>query len=169
MPPTAGAESAIRAGSHGVSDPGARASNAPRVSAGVAHAIAAGDGVAVGEGVVRVCTRIDCVENVALIVTQSYPDDLVPFLREIRINEGHSFRARLCSRLRRVREARKLAFRRALRGNKHDCDDAPTITHSMLESVLGTVQGSSLRSARARARPAGRDGACAQIQFLAIT
>ena len=30
-------------------------------------------------------------------------------------------------------------------------------------SVLGTVQGSSLRSARAYARPAGLDGACAQI------
>jgi hypothetical protein len=31
--------------------------------------------------------------------------------------------------------------------------------------VLGTVQGSSLRSARANARPAGLDGACAQIRF----
>jgi hypothetical protein len=30
-------------------------------------------------------------------------------------------------------------------------------------SVLGAVQGSSLRSARACARPAGLDGACAQI------
>ena len=30
-------------------------------------------------------------------------------------------------------------------------------------SVLGTVQGSSLRSARACARPAGLDDACAQI------
>ncbi len=30
-------------------------------------------------------------------------------------------------------------------------------------SVLGTVQGSSLRSARTSARPAGLDGACAQI------
>ena len=30
-------------------------------------------------------------------------------------------------------------------------------------SVLGTVQGSSLRSARAYARPAGLDDACAQI------
>jgi hypothetical protein len=30
-------------------------------------------------------------------------------------------------------------------------------------SVLGTVQGSSLRSARACARPSGLDGACAQI------
>jgi len=29
--------------------------------------------------------------------------------------------------------------------------------------VLGTVQGSSLRSARACARPAGLDDACAQI------
>jgi hypothetical protein len=29
--------------------------------------------------------------------------------------------------------------------------------------VLGTVQGSSLRSARAYARPAGLDGACAQM------
>jgi len=30
-------------------------------------------------------------------------------------------------------------------------------------SVLGTVQGSSLRSARACARPSGLDDACAQI------
>jgi hypothetical protein len=35
-------------------------------------------------------------------------------------------------------------------------------------SVLGIVQGSSLRSARAYARPAGLDDACAQIG-LAIT
>jgi hypothetical protein len=32
-------------------------------------------------------------------------------------------------------------------------------------SVLGTVQGASLRSARASARPAGLDDACAQIAF----
>jgi hypothetical protein len=32
-------------------------------------------------------------------------------------------------------------------------------------SVLGIVQGSSLRSARAYARPAGLDDACAQICF----
>jgi hypothetical protein len=31
--------------------------------------------------------------------------------------------------------------------------------------VLGTVQGWSLRSARACARPAGLDDACAQIDF----
>jgi hypothetical protein len=31
--------------------------------------------------------------------------------------------------------------------------------------VLGIVQGSSLRSARAYARPAGLDDACAQIGF----
>jgi hypothetical protein len=36
------------------------------------------------------------------------------------------------------------------------------------ESVLGIVQGSSLCSARAYARPAGLDDACAQIG-LAIT
>jgi len=32
-------------------------------------------------------------------------------------------------------------------------------------SVLGIVQGSSPRSARAYARPAGLDDACAQIRF----
>jgi hypothetical protein len=35
--------------------------------------------------------------------------------------------------------------------------------------VLGTVQGSALRFDRARARPAGLDGACAQTAVLAIT
>jgi hypothetical protein len=32
-----------------------------------------------------------------------------------------------------------------------------------VRSVLGTVQGSSLRSARACARPSGLDGTCAQL------
>jgi hypothetical protein len=41
--------------------------------------------------------------------------------------------------------------------------NAPTITQMDVRSVLGSVQGSSLRSARACARPSGLDAACAQL------
>ena len=41
--------------------------------------------------------------------------------------------------------------------------DASAITNTMVASVLGTVQGAALRSARAYARPSGLDGACAQM------
>jgi hypothetical protein len=43
--------------------------------------------------------------------------------------------------------------------------DALAITQLMFDLVLGTVQGAALRSARACARPAGLDDACAQIAF----
>ncbi len=48
-------------------------------------------------------------------------------------------------------------------GKEHDCDGCADHHAIDARSVLGTVQGSSLRSARACARPAGLDGACAQI------
>jgi hypothetical protein len=41
--------------------------------------------------------------------------------------------------------------------------DATAITTTNAASVLGTVQGSALRSDRACARPSGLDGACAQM------
>jgi hypothetical protein len=47
-----------------------------------------------------------------------------------------------------------------VRASHHDDDAA---------SVLGTVQGAALRSARASARPSGLDGACAQMMLTAIT
>jgi hypothetical protein len=104
-------------------------------------------------------------ENVALIVTHSHPDDLVPFPPEIRISKGHSFRAPFvqpivaCARGAIVVHfgVRYMATSTTANG----CADHHTF-HA--RSVLVTVQGSSLRAARACARPAGLDGACAQIR-----
>ena len=59
-------------------------------------------------------------------------------------------------------------FRRSLRGNGHYWDGSADHHAFDARSVLGTVQGSSLRSARANARPAGLDGACAQIRSLQL-
>jgi hypothetical protein len=96
-----------------------------------------------------------CAEIVASIVTR--------FVRTIscrsggvRITDGQQFRARLCNRLKRLREARSLSALDCDRCADHHAIDA--------RSVLGTVQGSSLRSDRACARPSGLDGACAQIR-----
>ena len=52
-----------------------------------------------------------------------------------------------------------------------DLDHCRCAGHHAIDarSVLGTVQGSALRFDRARARPSGLDGACAQIAVLAIT
>ena len=61
-------------------------------------------------------------------------------------------RARSWHALRRAMQSRRSGPRRCA---GHHALDA--------RSVLGTVQGSSLRSARARARPSGLDGACAQL------
>jgi hypothetical protein len=51
-----------------------------------------------------------------------------------------------------------------LRDNEHDSDRCADHHAFDARSVLVTVQGSSLRAARACARPAGLDGACAQIR-----
>jgi hypothetical protein len=55
------------------------------------------------------------------------------------------------------------SFRGARRVNNHGHIGCAGHHAIDARSVLGTVQGSSLRSTRACARPAGLDGACAQI------
>ena len=92
------------------------------------------------------------------------PDNLVPLVREILTPN--------CSRSARDDEAgcgvrcvrpTVAHFRSKRHANNHGhigCDGHHAI-HA--RSVLGTVQGSSLRSACACARPVGLDGACAQI------
>jgi hypothetical protein len=107
--------------------------------------------------------RVDCRGRCGADRDPLCPDYPSPFVQEIRVTEGHSFRARLCNRIRRVRRRDRCPLRRALRGNEHDCDRGADHHAIDARSVLGTVQGSSLRSARAHARPAGLDGACAQI------
>jgi hypothetical protein len=93
------------------------------------------------------------------------PDNPGALVREIVVAKSHWFRARSRDRS-------------GVRG-EHDLCTLPA-THQSKElhlvrcadhhafdagSVLGIVQGSSLRSARANARPAGLDDACAQIGF----
>jgi hypothetical protein len=70
----------------------------------------------------------------------------------------------LCGWLLRVRRARTLSASDPLRDDEH-YNDACADHHAFdARSVLVTVQGSSLCAARACARPAGLDGACAQIR-----
>lgn len=88
------------------------------------------------------------------------PDNLVPLEREVLVPALHVFRTRVmrtgaaCDRTC-FRGARGVDNRRYIGCAGHHAIDA--------RSVLGTVQGSSLRSARASARPAGLDGTCAHI------
>jgi hypothetical protein len=150
---------------HGVSDPGARAANGPaRVRRGRSRHAAI-----VCAGRLSVCNRFR--ESLRIRYTfargterrssrQSGPAragnpghkvTLVPsaITRPIRVHREHD-RGTLVG----THQSNELHL---VGGADHHAVDAG--------SGLGTVQGSSLRSARAYARPAGLDGACAQIGF----
>jgi hypothetical protein len=93
------------------------------------------------------------------------PDNLDAFVREILVTKSHWFRARSGDRSG-VRGEHDLCTLQATHQSKElhlvACDDHHACDAG---SVLGTVQGSSLRSARAYARPAGLDDACAQTRL----
>ena len=133
---------------------------APRVSGGVAHAMAVSVGVGADDRAALSTKAVNCAADLVL-------------------NRGHFVRtiwSRSCGKSwsqSRTRSARDDATDPALavvtivarfwaRIRATSCTSAD---HHALDagSVLGTVQGSSLRSARACARPSGLDGACAQI------
>jgi hypothetical protein len=138
---------------------------APRVSGGVAHAIAVGVVVAVDEGRVRIQLHSHLREKCGPDRAPLRPDNLVSFLREIRIPEGHSFRARLCSRLLRVREA-PIVVRFGVRyvATSTTATDAPTITRSMLDLCSAPFKArrfappAPTRGLRALTVPARRSG-----------
>jgi hypothetical protein len=69
-------------GDHGVSDPGARASNGPAPVRRVAHAIAVGVDVAVDEALFGVQSRGDLWERCVTDGDAFRPDNLVPFVRK---------------------------------------------------------------------------------------
>ncbi len=150
-------------GNHGVSDPGARAQGGPaRVRRGRSrHGCRCQSRCPVK--VLSTAARAVIVRQMwRLIVTHFCPDDLTPFVQEIRITEGHSFQADDATECGTCARRNRGPLRRALRGNEHDCDGGADHQAFDARSVLGTVQGSPLRSARAGARPSGLDGACAQ-------
>ena len=148
---------------HGVSDPGARAANGP---------------APVRRGRSRHGCQCLCRSSEASAWTRNrresgtcsrtersadLPDNPVPLLREILVTKSRRFRARSHDRSG-VRGEHDRCTLPATHQSKElhlvGCDDHHACDAG---SVLGIVQGSSLRSARACARPAGLDDACAQI------
>jgi hypothetical protein len=120
--------------------------------------------VAVDEALFGVQSRGDPWERCVTDGDAFRPDNLVPFVREIRITNGTRSVSEVvaeCGAHARCDRRSFLDARRAIEHGRDECTDHHAID---ARSVLGTVQGSSLRSARAHARPAGLDGACAQIQ-----
>ena len=110
--------------------------------------------------------RVFAASN-ALDCDSDLPDDPVPFVRKMLPHNRSRSRVLAGQLLSWKRGACAYAFdvacdRREVMGiwrhvdavGHHDDDAA---------SVLGTVQGAALRSARACARPSGLDGACAQM------
>ena len=163
LPPTAGTNAAIRAGNRGVSDPGARGGNGPaRVRRGRSrHAAGVLSRSSWRLWSVSESPRIrsPCARNGTYISRTVWPCSC------------RRFRSPNCTRsarrdvagcgVRRVTVIDSLRSARLVDNHVHiGCDGHHAVD---VRSVLGTVQGSSLRSARAPARPAGLDGACAQI------
>ena len=93
------------------------------------------------------------------------PDNLVPFVREILVLEPHRSARDDAAGYGVCVACDRCSFRNLRHVNNRS--HVGYVGHHAIDarSVLGTVQGSSLRSARACARPAGLDGACAQIAF----
>ena len=133
---------------HGVSDPGARAGNGParvrrgrsrhgcRCPVSVVRASVVGPGIAPNQ--VHMCARNG---------TQIF----------------RTIRSRSCGKSWSRTALVRCPLRSAKRVNNHGHVGGAGHHAIDVRSVLGTVQGSSLRSARACARPAGLDDACAQI------
>jgi hypothetical protein len=155
---------------HGVSDPGARASNgpAPVLRGRSRHGRRRSLSLSVRPSFLS-APALTVLRNVTLIVTH--------FIRTIWFCSRRRFGS-----VRGTRSAPDCAadccvcaerdrcpLRRSLHDNEHDCDGCADHHTFDARSVLVTVQGSSLRAARACARPAGLDGACAQIRSWAIT
>jgi hypothetical protein len=168
LPPIAGTRAAIRAGNHGVGGPRARGGNGPprvRGVAGGSHT--PWRSVSVSVSVNRaapvhkggdLCRG--CVAQIgATLSGRSGP------VRAGDPDHQHALVPRAMTRL--IRRCAELTIVARFWGThqSNELDVVGCADHHGVDarSVLGTVQGSSLRSARASARPAGLDGACAQI------
>jgi hypothetical protein len=104
-------------------------------------------------------TTLDCDPDL--------PDNLVPFVRKMLAANRSRVRALAWQFRPGNRALKRGAFRCWLaesRGSSH-FESRRRVGHhgGDAASVLGTVQGAALRSARAYARPSGLDGACAQM------
>ena len=91
------------------------------------------------------------------------PDDLVLFVRDIKVAKWHSFRCDHPTRCGVRGDPDRCSLWSTHPSNEPDGDGCADHHAIDARSVLGTVQCSSLRSARACARHSGLDGACAQI------
>ena len=67
---------------------------APRVSGGVAHAMAVSVGVGAADRAALSTKAVNCAADLVLNRGHFVPDDLVPFVREILVTKSHSFSAR---------------------------------------------------------------------------
>jgi hypothetical protein len=149
-----------------VSDPGARVWDGPTPVRRVAHAMAVS--VDANRSLDPLRTSLACTRGSRL----DCPDDLGSRMHEVLANDRDSyvtpFGGKYCRRLRASSRRTPCPDPRA------EDDDDPNhcrcAGHHAIDawSVLGAVQGSSLRSDRAHARPTGLDGACAQTAVLAI-
>jgi len=95
------------------------------------------------------------------------PDDLAPYPRETRVIERDSVTPGSAGHVAAESGPHECRLPSLLPTGQRDnrSDDLWRASHHAIDvrSVLGTVQGSTLRFDRARARPSGLDGACAQL------
>jgi hypothetical protein len=103
----------------------------------------------------------------ALDYDPDLPDDPVPVRPENVVRKQVTFMRvrRPVAVLEMLTRARCIRCRLAAVGGDHLWRHVNAVRHhdDDAASVLGTVQGSALRSDRACARPSGLDGACAQM------
>ena len=152
-----------------MSDPAARAAMAPRLSGGVAHAMAVSVASGCREAASSAARSAACLlHRPRSIATQIF--------RTIWSRSS----GKCWPQIGRVHARLPGQFRPGNRGFKRGCISmlacgVAGVDHTLesrrrvghhggdAASVLGTVQGAALRSARACARPSGLDGACAQM------
>ena len=140
---------------------------APRLSGGVAHAMAVSVASGVGGRKFRGEKRRVFAASTTLRCDPDFPDNLVPFVRRMWAANRSRSRALPGSSVLEIvalSAAHSRCWLAELRGSSHVESDRRVGHHGDdAASVLGTVQGAALRCARACARPSGLDGACAQM------
>lgn len=149
---------------HGVSDPAARAANGP---ARVRRGRSRHGWRCLCRSCERLCSvlgnRRESGTHSRAEPSVDLPDNPVPLVREILVTKSHSFRARSRDRSGVRREHDRCTLVGTHQNNEVHLIGGADHHAFNAGSVLGIVQGSSLRSARAYARPSGLDDACAQI------
>jgi hypothetical protein len=106
---------------------------APRLSGGVAHAMAVSVGVGADDRAALSTKAVNCAADLGAQSGPLRPDDLVPFVREILVTKSHSFRAHDATDPASAVITIVARFWARIRATSCTSSDAPTITPSMLD------------------------------------